>query len=75
MGPSVRADRHSGIDHLLSDLRMPARHLADLKKSRPQTLVGQGFQHGLGAAQPGAIVEGQNDLLVAKEIEPFGVLD
>src|SRR5262249_10318461 len=34
MGPRVRADRHSGIDHSLSDLRMPARHLADLKESR-----------------------------------------
>ena len=66
--PGMRADRHSGCDHLLGDFRMPGRVLADLKEGRLETLVGERLEHGQGVLRPGTVVEGQHHFLVAQEI-------
>ena len=50
--PSVGAKRHSGCEHLLGDLRMPSRMLADLEEGRFEAFVGQRLDHGGGIAGP-----------------------
>ena len=69
------ADGHAGLDHLLGDFRVPSGVLADLEKRRLQALVGQCLEHGGRVARPRAIVEGQNNFLVAQEVILLEVLE
>ena len=62
------ADRDAGGGHLLGDFRMPHRVLADLEERRLEAIVGQRLEHGGRVVRPRAVVEGQNDFLVAQEI-------
>src|SRR5262249_61337180 len=62
------ADRNAGRDHLLGDLRMPGRMLADLEEGRFQAFVGQCLEHGWRVTRPRTVVEGQEDFLVAQEV-------
>jgi hypothetical protein len=72
--PSVRADRHAGIDDLFSNLGVPARGLADFKEGRLETFVLERLEYGYGADRAGSIVECQNDFFVAKEFVSFQML-
>ena len=54
---------------------MPHCVLADLKERGFQTLIGQRLEHRRRALRPGAIVEGQDDLLVAQEVVLLEVLE
>jgi hypothetical protein len=74
MRPSVRANRHPGIDDLSSNLRMPARGLADFKKRRLETFVSERLEYGYGADRLRSIVECQNDFFVAEEVVSFQML-
>jgi hypothetical protein len=69
--PGVRADRHPGFNDLLGYFRIPHRVLADLKERGFQTLIGQRLEHRRRVPRPGAVVEGQDDLLVAQEVVLF----
>ncbi len=66
--PGVGADGHSGFDHLLGDLGMPHRVLADLKERGFQTIVGERLEHGGGILRPRTVVERQHDLLLVEEV-------
>ena len=68
MRPSMRADRHAGLDHLLGDFRMPACVLADFEESCPEAFVSQRLEHRRRVAPPGTVVESQNHFLVAQEV-------
>ena len=69
------ADSHPGLDHLFGDFGMPHCVLADLKKRGFQTLIGESLEHRRRALRPGAIVKGQDDLLVAQEVVLLEVLE
>ena len=73
--PGVSADSHPGLNHLFGDFGMPHCVLADVKERGFQTLIGQRLEHRRRALPPGAIVEGQDDLLVAQEVVPLEVLE
>ena len=73
--PSMGADCHAGREHLLGDLRMPGRVLADLEESRLEAFVGQRPEHGERVAGPRAVVESQDDFLVAQEVILLEVLE
>ena len=69
--PTVMAGR----DVLFQDLGMPAGVLADREEHGLGALVGQRLEHALGVAGPGAVVEGQHDLVVAQEVIGLEVLE
>ena len=48
--------------------------LADLKERGFQTLIGQRLEHRRRVLRPGAVVEGQDNLLVAQEVVLLEVL-
>jgi hypothetical protein len=53
---------------------MRHRVLADLKKRCFEALIVERFENWLGAAHTRAIIERQNDFLVAKQIRSFEML-
>src|SRR6476646_1815652 len=56
MRPSMGADYHAGRNHLLGNLRMPARVLTDLKEGCSEAFVGERLEHRRRIARPGTIV-------------------
>ena len=74
MRPGVAADGVAGREHLLQDFRVIGGVLADRKEGRPEALVGKRLEHRLGVVEPGAVVEGEHDLVVAQEIVVLEVL-
>ena len=73
--PGVGADRHPGFDYLLGDFGVPHCVLADLEECGLQTFVGQRLEDGGRVLWPGAVVERQNDLLIAEEVVLFEVFE
>src|SRR6202035_3797443 len=65
MGPGVAPDGMAGGDYLMENFRIVGRMLADVEEGCPQALVGERLENGLGRVEPGAVVEGQHDLVVA----------
>jgi hypothetical protein len=75
MRPGMATDRHAGGNHLLGDLRAPSGVLADLEEGRLQAFVGKLLEHGGRVARPRAVVEGQDDFLVAQEVVLLEMLE
>src|ERR1700678_3173339 len=68
MRPSVAAERHAGLDHLLGNLRMPGRVLADFEERRFETIVSESPEDSRRVLRPGTVVEGQHHFFVAEKI-------
>src|SRR5208282_2676483 len=73
--PGVAADRHSGFDHLLGDLGMRDRVLADLEECGFQTIISERLENRWSVFRPGAVVESQHDLLIAEEVVLLEMLE
>ncbi|MEY9121603.1 hypothetical protein ABIA09_001165 [Bradyrhizobium yuanmingense] len=73
--PGVGADGVAGCVDLLEDLRLVGRVLADDEEDSGGAFVRECLQHRGRVARPGAVVEGQHDLLVAQEVELLEMLE
>src|SRR5262249_22706776 len=73
--PGMRADRVASGCHLLQNFPMPAGMLADWTENRLGALIGEGLEHGRCVAGPWAIIEGQDDLMIAQKIISLEMLE
>ena len=73
--PGVPADRVTGRGHLLEDVRMPERVLADREEDRLRAMLRQRIEHRARVGGPGAVVEREHDLFQHQEVVRLVLLE
>ena len=73
--PGMRPDRVTLRGHLLENLGMPHRMLADREERTLRALRRERAQHGGRIHRPGPVVEGQHDLVGLQKIVHLEVLE